>query len=78
MTQSKVLEIIDYNFITKHRSPAKLKAVSKASSKFINKYKGKHNVDYTSVIDYCLQMYDEYAKKPFNDLEVYPETFFIK
>ena len=68
MTQSKVLEIIDYEFTTKHRSPAKLKAVAKASSKFINKYKGKHKVDVIGVIDGCLMFYSTYP-----DLDVYLE-----
>tara|TARA_R110000772_G_scaffold207064_1_gene317650 strand:- start:301 stop:531 length:231 start_codon:yes stop_codon:yes gene_type:complete len=68
MTQGKVLEIIDYDFTTKYRSPAKLKAVAKASSKFINKYKGKHTVYVGEVIDGCLQFYSSTK-----DLDMYLE-----
>jgi hypothetical protein len=54
MTQSKVKEIIQSEFISKYRTPAKINAVAKAASKFLNKYK---NAYYVSVIDACLQSY---------------------
>ena len=65
MTQGKVLEIIDYDFTTKYRSPAKLKAVAKASSKFINKYKGKHTVYVGAAYMTIFVWLDENTKKEF-------------
>jgi hypothetical protein len=54
ITQSKVLEIIKYDFIS-DPSSVRVKEVCKVAKKFINKY--KYDVNTTDVIDVCLQNY---------------------
>jgi len=63
MTQNKVKEIIKNEFIKRQRDPAKIKAVAKAASKFMNKNKNAHSI---LVIDACLQMWH-----PDQDLDAY-------
>ena len=77
MTQNKVKEIIQSEFISKSRTPAKINAVAKATSKFINRYKSTYYFSTIEVIDACLQSYS-----PDECLSTYLEReknlFFIK
>ena len=55
ITESRILEIIKYDFIS-DPSSVEVKVTCKVAKKFINKY--KYDVNTVDVIDVCLQNYD--------------------